>query len=104
LTAEQAFRALREKFEIPADLTDEEARKIMVVRNELSSQGYRKYMPAKIAGGVSNNTIVIIEEKNSDLPGVEVVAESIRYYPNGNTAAHVLVYLVRFRKAKSLTM
>lgn len=93
LTAEQAFRALREKFEIPADLTDEEARKIMVVRNELSSQGYRKYMPAKIAGGVSNNTIVIIEEKNSDLPGVEVVAESIRYYPNGNTAAHVLGYL-----------
>jgi penicillin-binding protein 2 len=50
-------------------------------------------MPAKIAGGVSNKTIVIIEEKNSDLPGVEVVAESIRYYPNGNTASHVLGYL-----------
>ena len=93
LTAEQAFRALRERFEISPSLTNEEARKIMVVRNELSSQGYRKYMPAKIAGGVSNNTIVIIEEKNSDLPGVEVVAESVRYYPNGSTAAHVLGYL-----------
>lgn len=93
LTAEQAFRALRVRFEIADSLSDEEARKIMVVRNELSSQGYRKYMPAKIAGGVSNNTIVIIEEKNSDLPGVEVVAESVRYYPNGNTAAHVLGYL-----------
>lgn len=93
LTAEQAFQALRERFKIAASLSDEEARKIMVVRNELSSQGYRKYMPAKIAGGVSNNTIVIIEEKNSDLPGVEVVAESVRYYPNGNTAAHVLGYL-----------
>lgn len=93
MTAEEAFSALRKKFEIPQDLSDTEARKIMVVRNELSSQGYRKYMPAKIAGGVSNNTIVIMEEKNSDLPGVEVVAESIRYYPNGNTAAHVLGYL-----------
>lgn len=93
LTAEQAFTALREKFEISPSLSNEEARKIMVVRNELSSQGYRKYMPAKIAGGVSNNTIVIIEEKNSDLPGVEVVAESVRYYPNGNTGAHVLGYL-----------
>ncbi len=93
LTAEQAFMALREKFELSPALTDAEARKIMVIRNELSSQGYRKYMPAKIAGGVSNNTIVIIEEKNSDLPGVEVVAESVRYYPNGNTAAHVLGYL-----------
>lgn len=93
LTAEQAFKALREKFKIPADLSDEEARKIMVVRNEISSQGYRKYIPAKIAGGVSNNTIVVIEEKNSDLPGVEVVAESVRYYPNGNTASHVMGYL-----------
>ncbi|HWQ79787.1 MAG TPA: penicillin-binding transpeptidase domain-containing protein [Anaerovoracaceae bacterium] len=93
LTAEQAFRALRERFEVSPSLTDEEARKIMVVRNELSSRGYRKYMPAKIASGVSDNTIVIVEEKNSDLPGVEVVAESKRYYPNGNTASHVLGYL-----------
>ena len=93
MSAAEAFKALRGQFEIPDSLSDTEARKIMVVRNELSSQGYRKYMPAKIAGGVSNNTIVIIEEKNSDLPGVEVVAESRRYYPNGNTAAHVLGYL-----------
>jgi len=93
MSAEEAFMALRKQFEIPANLSDAEARKIMVVRNELSSQGYRKYMPAKIASGVSNNTIVIIEEKNSDLPGVEVVAESKRYYPNGNTASHVLGYL-----------
>ncbi len=93
LTAEQAFKELRKQFEISPDLSDAEARKIMVVRNELSSQGYHKYMPAKIAGGVSNKTIVIIEEKNSDLPGVEVVAESVRVYPNGSTAAHVLGYL-----------
>ena len=93
LNAEQAFKELRKQFEISSTLSDAEARKIMVIRNELSSQGYRKYMPAKIAGGVSNKTIVVIEEKNSDLPGVEVVAESVRYYPNGSTAAHVLGYL-----------
>lgn len=92
-TADQAFEALRKKFKISPELTDEDARKIMVVRNEISSQGYRKYMPAKIASGVCEKTIVIIEEKNSDLPGVEVVAESIRYYPNKNTAAHILGYL-----------
>lgn len=93
LKAEEAFQALRSKFEIPSSLSDAEARKIMVIRNELSSQGYRKYIPAKIASGVSEETIVIIEEKSTDLPGVEVVAESIRYYPNGKTAAHVLGYL-----------
>ena len=93
LTAEEAFQALRKKFEMDPSISDDEARKIMVIRNELSSQGYRKYMPAKIASGVSNKTIVVIEEKNTDLPGVEVVAEPIRYYPNGNTAAHILGYL-----------
>ncbi|MEL7656394.1 MAG: penicillin-binding transpeptidase domain-containing protein, partial [Bacillota bacterium] len=93
LTAQQAFMELRSQFKISPALSDTDARKIMVVRNELSSQGYRKYMPAKIASGVSNNTIVVMEEKNSDLPGVEVVAESIRSYPNGSTAAHVLGYL-----------
>ncbi|MDD2503521.1 MAG: penicillin-binding transpeptidase domain-containing protein [Clostridia bacterium] len=93
LTAEEAFGELKLKFELSSSLSDEEARKIMVVRNELSSQGYRKYIPARIASGVSDETIVIIEEKSSDLPGVEVVAESIRYYPNGKTAAHVLGYL-----------
>ncbi len=93
LSAQDAFQALREKFKIDPSISAEDARKIMVVRNELSSQGYRKYMPAKIASGVSNETIVIVEEKKSDLPGVEVVAESVRYYPNGNTASHVLGYL-----------
>ncbi|MDD4121514.1 MAG: hypothetical protein PHE94_01305, partial [Eubacteriales bacterium] len=53
LTAKEAFQALKEKFELPSSISDAEARKIMVVRNELSSQGYRKYIPAKIAGGVS---------------------------------------------------
>ena len=100
LTAKEAFEALRDQFEIDPALSDADARKIMVVRNELSSQGYRKYMPAKIAGGVSNDTIVIIEEKNSDLPGVEVVAESIRYYPNRNTAAHILGYLGQISESK----
>jgi len=100
LTAEEAFRALRDKFKISPEISDTEARKIMVIRNELSSQGYRKYMPAKIASGVSNRTIVIIEEKSSDLPGVEVVAEPIRYYPNGTTAAHVLGYLGKISESE----
>ena len=93
LTAQDAFHSLRTKYKIPPTLSDLEARKIMVVRNEISSQGYRKYMPAKIASGVSDKTIVTLEEKKSYLPGVEVVAESVRYYPNGKTAAHVLGYL-----------
>ncbi|WP_027398126.1 penicillin-binding transpeptidase domain-containing protein [Anaerovorax odorimutans] len=93
LTAKEAFYELRDQFEIDPNLSDEEARKIMIIRNHISSQGYRKYMPAKIAYNVSDETVVILKEKSEDLKGVEVVAESVRYYPNNNLASHVLGYL-----------
>ena len=93
LDAGQAFAALREQFGIDPALTDLQARRIMVVRNELASQGYRSYLPADIAKGVSDKTIIVIEEESGDLPGVEVVAEAMRYYPERNTAAHILGYL-----------
>ncbi len=93
LSAEEAFRALRNKFKIEDQVTDAEARKIMAVRNELSLQGYRQYLPAKIASGISSESIVILEEKSNSLPGVEVIAESVRMYPNGNAGSHVVGYL-----------
>ena len=93
LSAEGAFRELREFFEINPDISDEDARRIMVVRNELASQGYMGYIPATIATDVSEKTIVTLEEKGDSLSAANVAAESIRYYPNGSTAAHILGYL-----------
>lgn len=93
LSAKKAFYALREYFEIDESLSDEDARKIIIVRDALKAQGYRSYVPVTVAQGISTETIVTLEEKSTDLTGVDVVAESVRYYPNGNTAAHVLGYL-----------
>ncbi|MDD2484029.1 MAG: penicillin-binding transpeptidase domain-containing protein [Eubacteriales bacterium] len=93
LTAAQAFVALRKEFAIDPSLSNIDARKIMVVRNELAAQGYMSYIPATISQDISAQTIVTLEERGSALNAVEVVAESVRYYPNGETAAHVLGYL-----------
>ncbi|MGP1570315.1 MAG: penicillin-binding transpeptidase domain-containing protein [Eubacteriales bacterium] len=92
-TAKEAFEKLREKFEIDGALSDEEARKIMVLRNELNAAGYRKYLPADVAKGISAKTIIEIEENSAILPQVKVVSETQRVYPNGNTASHILGYL-----------
>lgn len=100
LSAEDAFNALRKNFEIEESISDEDARKIMIVRNELSLQGYRKYIPAKIASGISDKSVIVLEEKSNSLPGVEVLAESERYYPNNNTAAHILGYLGRISESE----
>lgn len=93
LSAEEAFAALRTYFEIDPSLSNEEARKIIVIRNEIQSMGYRKYLPADIARGISDATIVEIEERSSELPQVEVVSETRRFYPNNNSTSHVLGYL-----------
>ena len=40
-------------------------------------------------------TIVQIEEMSRELPGVQIVSESRRIYPHGNTASHILGYMGR---------
>lgn len=92
-TPEQAFHGLRKYFQIEESMSDEDARKIMVIRNEISAMGYRQYLPARIATDISDATIVDFEERSNVFKGAEIVSETKRYYPNGNTASHVLGYL-----------
>lgn len=100
LTAGEAFELLRGYFDIDPALTDAEARKILIVRNELSAQGYLGYIPATIATGISPSTIVTLEERGSEFPSVDVVAESVRYYPNKTTAAHIIGYLGKISESE----
>lgn len=100
LTAEEAFIALRQYFKIDPALSDREARKIMIVRNELAAQGYMSYIPATIASDICPQTIVTLEERGSQFSAVDVVAESVRYYPNGTTASHILGYLGKISESE----
>jgi len=100
LTAEEAFAALRKRFDIDPSLSDEEARKILIVRNELAAQGYLSYIPATIASDICAQTIVTLEERGSYFSAVDVVAESVRYYPNGTTASHVIGYLGKISESE----
>ncbi|MGI6751356.1 MAG: penicillin-binding transpeptidase domain-containing protein [Anaerovoracaceae bacterium] len=95
ISADETFKILREKFKIGDHVSDADARKIMIIRNELWGQGYYGYIPISIAQDVSQQTIVTVEERGTDLYCVDVAAEPIRYYPNGNSASHILGYLGR---------
>ncbi|MDO4552474.1 MAG: penicillin-binding transpeptidase domain-containing protein [Bacillota bacterium] len=103
LTAEEAFRALREEFGIDPGLSDEDARKIMVIRNELAAQGYYSYIPVEIAQGISDESIVTLEERSTDLTAIEVANEYVRYYPNGSVAAHILGYMGKITESELST-
>lgn len=93
ISAEEAFKELRKRFNVDEKYTSEEARKILVVRNEIAELGYSAYMSAMLATDISENSIVMLQEKSGSLEGIEVASETKRYYPYGSTAAHVIGYL-----------
>jgi len=91
ISAYDAFQIARNKtFEIPEDYSDENARKAMVVREHLRKSGYLQYRPVKIAQDISEESVTQIEENIIKLPGVNVEIEPVRYYPEGQLAAHIL--------------
>ncbi|TQQ84126.1 penicillin-binding protein [Peptacetobacter hominis] len=94
-TAREAFLELRnnESLGIDKSLSDEDARKVMVVRNLVKSQGYSRYNPVTIATDVKEKTIAQIEENAINLQGVYVDVQPVRYYPNKELASHVLGYV-----------
>ncbi|MBR5129190.1 MAG: hypothetical protein IKU67_03955 [Firmicutes bacterium] len=92
-TAEEAFEQLRELYSIDKKLSNSEARKIFRIREEIKELGYNKYRSSTIAKNISDNTVIQIEEMSDELKGADIVSETIRYYPNGATLAHVLGYM-----------
>lgn len=62
------------------------------IQKRLDKEGYNSPYRIRIARGLSIRQVVAIEEARAELKGVEVDAETVRYYPNGDLAAHVLGY------------
>ena len=91
LSAKQTIKELREIFSIPQNISDEEAIKVLCIRNEISKNGFTSYVPITVAKEISDKTISYLEE--ADIKGVNVASEYIRYYPNGKACANVLGYM-----------
>ena len=91
ISAKSTIKKLRTLFSIPKYLTEEEAIKVLGIRNEISKNGFTSYVPITVAKEISDETISYLEEAN--LKGASVASEYIRYYPNGQTAANVLGYM-----------
>ena len=91
MSARLTIKKLRNLFSIPKNLTDEDAIKVLGIRNEISKNGFTRYVPITVSKEISDKTISYLEEAN--IKGVSVASEYIRYYPNGQTAANVLGYM-----------
>lgn len=94
ISAKEAFEKIRnsKSYDIDKSLSNEDARKILVVRDLIKSQGYTQYSPITIATNIDEKTISQIEENAMDLVGVSIAVEPVRYYPNGSLLFHTLGY------------
>lgn len=99
--AKEAFEQLRDKRGINKKLSNYESRSILLLYGQLSKQGHMAYQPINIAYGIKNSTIAKIEEE-MELPGIQVSIEPVRYYPEGETAAHILGYLGKISQANEI--
>lgn len=90
---ETIFKNVKKKLELSSDLTDYEARGVLLIIDELNKVGYRGYYPINIAYGINDKTVARLEENKLELPGIKVSLEPIRYYPNEETGSHILGYM-----------
>lgn len=60
---------------------------------DIEENMFRRFLPFVAKLGITNEEAIAIEEKRAFLPGVFVRAESIRQYPGGAAAAHVVGYV-----------
>lgn len=62
------------------------------IQRRVEQEGSTSTSLLRIARSISPAQITALQERKDELDGVEVDAEAIRYYPNGDLASHVLGY------------
>ncbi len=58
----------------------------------LERKGYRSPVPVRLVQNLDPGLITFFNEYQQDLPGVSVIAESVRSYPHGSSAAQIIGY------------
>lgn len=79
--------------ELVKQYTLEDVRSYMVIKDAIKMQSFKGYKSVTIANNIQRDTSFIIYQKLSDLPGIDVSLEPVRFYPFRNLASSVLGYV-----------
>lgn len=93
-SAEEAFYLFKDKYDITAE-NPEDIRKILAIRYEISTTGYSTTKSLQIADPISRESSIQLSERNSELPGINIVVEPERKYYMGSLASHIIGYMGR---------
>lgn len=99
LSADEMVEYLRKKrYEISDDVDDEMALAIISVRLNIYMKRFTQYEPIPIAEDISAETVVQLETFASEMPGVQTLVDSGRYYPMGEAMSQIVGYLGNISK------
>ena len=77
---------------LPKSLSKQEILQIAIIRYQLNTNSFKKYMPVTIATNVSEESVAAIMENQSLLQGIDVVEDSVRQYVDDESMAPILGY------------
>ena len=92
-TAEDMLNALKERYGIGDDVSDEEAHKILSVWQEAQQNSYSSYLAQTICEDVPISTVSRIELASAELDGISIEQATVRVYPQQDVAAHIIGYV-----------
>ena len=70
-----------------------ESRRYMLVKDAIKMQSFTGYQPIDIYSNISYNSYLIMMQKMSQLPGINVDIQPLRQYPYGSLASPVIGYI-----------
>ncbi len=89
-TDKNVWDALCERYDIDEKLSDFEKRIIMGTRYEMELKGFTISAPFTFSEDVTMTTVSQILEKSITYAGIGISEESIREYPDGSIAPHII--------------
>lgn len=102
-TAEECMQHLVEKYECKG-YSAADTRDIVSVRYNMTKSGFSISLPYTFAEDVSKDTVAIMSENSSRLPGTEAKITTVREYPDGTLLPHILGTLGSISKEEWTTL
>lgn len=81
-----------EQYDYPRELSKKELLQIVTIRYQLHTTSFRRYLPITVASDVSDETVALVMEHQSELQGVDVVEDYKRVYNDSLYFASLLGY------------
>ncbi len=91
---EQMYNEMRERYCIPEDMDDTMAFKVLGIWQD-SIQSYWASKSITVLKNISLDLVTAIESYSYELAGFNITEKSLRVYPQGTVASHIVGYLGR---------